>query len=281
MNIINAIINLVNNPVTQLVNYYEARNRANNMGDALEEYVKDLFANSFDLNEIERNRRLSEVFSYLGNNSNPPDAMLKNGDAIEVKKIESPNSALALNSSYPKHKLYCNSSMISNACREAEQWTEKDMLYAVGVVEKNKNVLKSLCFVYGTDYCASDEVYSRIKFTIKNGVESIPGVQFAESKELGHINKVDPLGITYMRVRGMWGIENPFKVFNYIYERDNSIEFNFMCIIDYEKWNSLDNVNELLELSLQVDELEIIDVKIKNPDNPAKLVEAKLIKFGR
>ncbi|MCI8408930.1 MAG: NgoPII family restriction endonuclease [Lachnospiraceae bacterium] len=281
MNIINAIINLVNNPVTQLVNYYKTRNRANNMGDALEEYVKDLFANSFELNEVERNRRLSEVFSYLGNNSNPPDAMLKNGDAIEVKKIESPNSALALNSSYPKHKLYSNSSMISKACRQAECWAEKDMIYAVGVVEKNKNILKSLCFVYGTDYCASDEVYSRIKATIKNGVEAISGVQFAETKELGHINKVDPLGITYMRVRGMWGIENPFKVFNYIYERDNSKEFNFMCIIDYEKWNSLDNIHELIDLSLKTVNLEIVDVEIKNPDNPAKLVNAKLIKFSR
>ena len=281
MNIINAIINLVNNPKTQLVNYYEARNRANNMGDALEEYVKDLFSNSFDLTEVERNTRLSEVFSYLGNNSNPPDAMLKNGDAIEVKKIESPNSALALNSSYPKHKLYCDSSMISNACREAEKWTEKDIIYIVGVVEKNRNVLKSLCFIYGVDYCASDEVYSRIKSTIKNGVESIPGVQFAESKELGHINKVDPLGITYMRVRGMWGIENPFEVFNYIYERDNSKEFNFMCIIDNEKWNSLDNTNELVELALQVEQLEIIDVQVKNPDNPARLINAKLIKFSR
>lgn len=63
----------------------------------MEEYIKDLFANSFDLSGVERNRRLNEVFSYLGNNSNVPDAMLKNGDAIEVKKIESPNSALALN----------------------------------------------------------------------------------------------------------------------------------------------------------------------------------------
>lgn len=70
---------------------------------------------------------MSEVFSYLGNNSNPPDAMLRNGDAIEVKKIESLSSALTL-----------NSSMISTACREAEQWSEKDMIYVVGVVEKIK-----------------------------------------------------------------------------------------------------------------------------------------------
>lgn len=281
MNIINAIINFVNNPVIQLVDYYEVRNRANNMGSALEEYIKDLFANSFNLSDIERNRRLSEVFSYLGNNNNPPDAILRNGDAIEVKKIESPNSALALNSSYPKHKLYKNSSMISSACREAEDWTEKDMIYAVGVVEKNKNKLKRLCFVYGMDYCASDEVYSRIKTTIKTGVEAIQGVQFSESKELGHINKVDPLGITYMRVRGMWGIENPFKVFYYVYEQKDLKEFNFMCIINNEKWDSFDNTQDLIQLVSETDALKLLEIEIKNPDNPAKLVKAKLITFSK
>ena len=88
MNIINAILNLVNHPVTQLVNDYQSRNRANNAGDALEEYIKDLFAGTFDFAETERLEKLSQVFSYLGNNSNPPDAMLRCGDAIEVKKIE-------------------------------------------------------------------------------------------------------------------------------------------------------------------------------------------------
>lgn len=281
MNIIDAIINLVNNPVTHLVSYYEARNRANNMGDALEEYIKDLFANSFGMDEIERNRKLSEVFSYLGNNSNPPDAMLKNGDAIEVKKIESPNAALALNSSYPKQKLYSDDTMISEACKKAENWDEKDMIYAVGVVEKNKNTLKSLCFVYGMDYCASNTVYSNIKSMIKNGVEAIQGVEFTESRELGHINRIDPLGITYMRVRGMWGIENPFKVFQYVYKKDETKNFNFMCIIDLQKWNSLDNTKQLIDLAILQEDLDIIDIEIKNPDNPAKLVNAKLIKFSR
>lgn len=143
MNIINAIINLVQNPVTQLVNCYQGKNRANNAGDALEEYVKDIFANSFGLPETERLEQINSVFSYLGNNSNPPDAMLKNGDAIEVKKIESDNAALALNSSYPKHTLLSSSPMISSACKAAEKWTEKDIIYIVDVVKQN--CLKHLC----------------------------------------------------------------------------------------------------------------------------------------
>lgn len=278
LNIIDAIVNLVQNPVTQLVNYYQGRNRANNAGDALEEYIKDIFANSFDMLETERLERLNEVFSYLGNNSNPPDAMLRFGDAIEVKKIETDNAALALNSSYPKHTILSSSPMISTACKIAEDWTEKDIIYAVGVVNK-QNQLKHLCMVYGLDYCASDECYSRIKTTIKAGVEAIPGVEFAESRELGHINRVDPLGITYMRVRGMWGIENPWKVFNYVYMREADKKFTFMCIINKEKWNKLPNINDLEQLARTVTTLTIQNVRIKNPDNPAQLNNAKLISF--
>lgn len=275
MNIINAIYNLVTNPVIDVVSYYHGKNRANSVGDALEEYIKDLFADTFNMEEKERLERLSEVFSYLGNNSNPPDAMLRNGDAIETKKIESNNAALALNSSYPKQRLYSDSSMISSACRNAEEWTVKDMIYAVGVVKNSQ--LRQLAMVYGMDYCASEECYKRIKTTIKNGVESITNVEFAETKELGHINRVDPLGITYMRVRGMWGIENPWKVFNYIHERNLSRKFEFMCIINEEKWKTFDNTN-LIDL-LNIDGFSISDVRIQNPDNPAKLVNAKLITY--
>ncbi len=279
MNIINAIMNLVQNPVTQLVHYYQGQNRANNAGDALEEYIKDLFANSFNMPETKRLEYINAVFSYLGNNSNPPDAMLRAGDAIEVKKIESNNAALALNSSYPKHTVLASSPMISSACKFAEDWIEKDIIYVVGVVKQN--CLKHLCMVYGLDYCASDECYSRIKSIIKNGVEAINGVEFAESRELGHINKVDPLGITYMRVRGMWGIENPWKVFNYVYTRDMSKEFTFMCIINETKWNSFDNTTELLALAHTISQLNITDIRIKNPDNPAQLNNAKLICFSK
>jgi len=280
MNIINAIYNLVNNPINHLTEYYQGRNRANNAGDALEEYVKDLFCNTFDENDV--NKRLSKIekyFSYLGNNSNPPDAMLKNGDAIEVKKIETSNSALALNSSYPKHKLYSSSTMISKACKDAEKWDVKDMIYVVGVIDKKTNDIKDLCMVYGFDYCASEECYTRIKRIIKNGVETIQGVEFSETKELGRVNKVDPLGITYLRVRGMWGIENPWNVFNYVYERNKNANFNFMCIINEDKWNTFDNINLLKNINDE--KFMIKDIKIKNPDNPAQLRKAKLITYDK
>ncbi len=276
--IIDAIYNLVTNPVTELSLNTQLANRANSRGVALEEYIKDLFAGT--INETDENKRLDayyKTFSYLGNDANPPDIMLKNGDAIEVKKIESVNSALALNSSYPKQKLKHDSPMISQACREAEKWDEKDMIYCVGTVQKG--TLRHLCMVYGMDYCASTETYEKVKKTIKIGVESIPNIAFSQTKELGKVNKIDPLGITYLRIRGMWGIENPFKVFSYIFNRDLEKEFNFMVIINEEKYKSFENTKKIENLANSLDNFYITDVKIKNPDNPAKLKKAKLISF--
>lgn len=277
-NIITAIINLVNCPKYELKAYSDSHNRANSMGGALEEYIKDLFAGTVaETDETIRLEQLSRVFSYLGNQNNPPDSMLRGGDAIEVKKIESNDSSLALNSSYPKYKLFANSPMIKQACKECENWTVKDMIYAVGVVDESR--LKSLCMVYGDDYAAESGTYEQIKGVIKTGVESISGVEFAETRELGRVNRVDPLGITYLRVRGMWGIENPFSVFNYVYTRDHSKQFNFMCLINANKYATLENTEELEAICLTVGGLSIEDVRIKNPNNPAQLKDAKLIKY--
>lgn len=279
VNILNAITNIVSNPIDELRAYYESRNRANSMGETLENYLKDVFADTLlETNEQNRIERFGEVFSYQGNQNNPPDFMVRNGDAVEVKKIESSGSALALNSSHPKAKLFSNSPMISAACRNSEVWEEKDILYAVGVV--NKNHLSRLFFVYGIDYAASAETYERIKTVISTGVNSIPDVEFAETKEIGRVNRIDPLGITYLRIRGMWGIENPTKVFSYIYTPTNS-QFNFAAIINNEKYYSFSesDINNIENLNLE--SFSIKDVRIKTPDNPSVLKNAKLITFSR
>lgn len=279
-NILHAIINLVNTstPIYKIKEFYKSNNRANNSGDALEEYVKDLFAGTIDEKDFSiRQEKISKTFSYLGNQNNPPDMIIRSGDAIEVKKIENYNSSLALNSSYPKAKLNINNPMLTKECKQCENWIEKDIIYIVGTINKN-NDLKFLSFLYGVDYAANDYIYERIKLKIKEGILDIHDVEFSETKELGRINKVDPLGITYLRVRGMWHIDNPFKVFKDIYKPDKSNNFNFMTLINNEKYDTLPlEQKSILETLHQ--NLKIADVKIPSPDNPANLKNAKLITF--
>lgn len=279
-NTIQAIINLVKDPQIELGDYYNSRHRANGEGDSLEEYVKDLYAGTLrETDEQKRLEKISNIFSYLGNDSNPPDAMIKGGDAIEVKKIESAQGEIQLNSSHPKCKLVSSSPMITEACRTAEKgdWT-KDLLYVVGSVKQKK--LRSMFMVYGIDYAASEDVYLRIKSKIKEGVESIPGITLTETDELGRINKVDPLGITKLRVRGMWILQNPWKAFSYVTEQDKKKKFDFFAIVNSEKFHSFNEYKELEKLVDTTPALKITDIKIKNPNNPALLVDAKLIRFS-
>lgn len=276
-NVIDAIMNLICHPIINLQQSYIGLNRANSMGDALERYIQDLFINGYNLTEQERTDAINTHFSYIGNTSNPPDAMLRGGDAIEVKKIETKNSDLALNSSYPKAVLKNDNPMLTSYCRTAEMWTQKDMLYAVGVVEKDQ--LRALSFVYGIDYAADEEIYNAVRERIKLGVETIEGIEFTSTKELGKINKIDPLGITYLRVRGMWGIQNPFKVFSSIYQRNLDHQFNFMAVINDDKWLTFKNASQLIELIKNTKNATIENVKIRNPNNPAQFKSAKLVSF--
>jgi len=275
-NIIKAFINITNSPIVELVDYYSGKNRVNNAGKALEIYIQDAFAGTInETDELKRLEKLEQIYSYQGNQNNPPDLMLKNSDAIEVKKLQSKNSAIALNSSYPKAKLYANSPMITKACRECEKWETKDIIYTIGYTTDNS--LKSLWMVYGDCFCADKETYERIKNTISSGINSISDVEFTATKELGKVKKVDPLGITDLRIRGMWHIANPHKVFDYIYKYDESKRFQMVCLMRKEKYEGLPLVDREVLESLGV--VEVLDVWIKSPDNPVKLMEAKLLVF--
>jgi len=277
-NIIQAFINIVNNYQQDIGNITNGNNRANNMGEGLENYIKDMFANTYHIeDENIRLEKLSEVYSYQGNKNNPPDLMLRDSDAIEIKKLESKNSAIALNSSYPKAKLYANSPMITKACKECETWDIKDMLYAIGYM--HSTALKSLWLVYGDCFCADKETYERIKNTISDGITTIQDVEFTETKELGKVKKIDPLGITDLRIRGMWHIDNPNKTFSYIYNYDETKDFQLICLMTQDKYNALANSDKVAIENIDNDNIIVKDVKIKNPNNPAQLIDAKLLVF--
>lgn len=131
-NILDAIINIANLPSLEVNELTFGNNRANNIGDGLEVFIKNAFSNNLtNLNNEGNSKNYSDTFSYEGSKTSPPDLMLKDGDAIEVKKTESIFSELQLNSSHPKAKLFSTSHLINSHCRTCEVWEEKDIIYTI------------------------------------------------------------------------------------------------------------------------------------------------------
>ena len=167
--------------------------------------------------------------------------------------------------------------MITEDCRKCEKRNEKDLVYLIGVA--NGGTLKALWFVYGNCYSATKEICERIKTKISAGVNELPDLVFSETNELGRINKVDPLGITHLRIRGMWGIENPIKVFEYVAPVPKDSIFFAHTILLQDKYMSFPKKDRENLEKLMSDKFTINDIKIKSPNNPAKLLAAKLLSY--
>ena len=94
-NTLKAIVNIIKNNINDLEEYKSLnyKIRINNTGEALENLIKNSLCNSYNSNDIEKINLQNEYFSYLGNQNNTPDLIIKNGDAFENKK-----------SNYKKHR---------------------------------------------------------------------------------------------------------------------------------------------------------------------------------
>lgn len=278
-NILTAIKAIVKNSRLKVANTSQnvVQNRANQTGDALEEYVKNAFADCFGKDTRQKRQAYKQAFSYLGNSTNPPDAMIHGGDAIEIKKLKTlGTSQLQLNSSYPKNKLHSNNSKICNECKSCEEWSEKDIIYIVGQV--NKASLQNIFFVYGDLYCDAHEIYERVEQTVKGGISSLEDLEVADTNELGRTNKVDHLGISDLRIRGMWLIKTPFQHFQYLTESITDYKFKLVALIPKDKYNQFGNVQEFEEFCSK-NNVSITDEEIENPQNPATFIASKLITY--
>ncbi|MEK7471975.1 MAG: NgoPII family restriction endonuclease, partial [Patescibacteria group bacterium] len=192
-------------------------NTIQRIGGGLETFVKDIFSGTYgqELDHEQRLRRYNEAFSLIGNSRNPPDLILKNDDAIEIKKVDGLKSDIQLNSSPPKAYLLADDTRINRACRELaskEGWSQKDFFYAVGSLVEGKII--RLWFVHGECYAADHSIYetasSRVAESIGNDYSE---GELGETNEIASVPNIDPLGITRLRIRGMWIIRNPSIVF--------------------------------------------------------------------
>jgi hypothetical protein len=120
-------------------------------------------------------------------------------------------------------------------------------------------------------------VYEKISEIIRDSVID-SNLKLSKTNELARINRVDPLGITYLRVRGMWGIEHPANVFRSLFpenfDNNNFSLISLMKQTKYELFPKEDRIN--LESD---DKIIIKKVKVKNPNNPVELIDSILISY--
>lgn len=250
--------------------------RINSSGEQFERYIKDAFV-GFSPNAYPT---YGGIFSWTGNQNNPPDLMLAGGDAFEIKKIEGIKATLALNNSPPRDKLGSDDPRISKGCKEAEEWAEKDLFYVVGCIDKKEKAVKYVFFVQGTCYAASKDVYEKVPKVLAGGIMGTAkreNLEIIETKELGRVKRVDPLGITNFRVRGMWEIENPIKVFGEKIGYSPSSKFSVFGIMEKSKFESFPRSSRALLSSAHG--IRISNAALPSPNNPAKTLDAIIISW--
>lgn len=280
MNILKAILNISKNPPKKIGRKGSPSGTAHTEGQALEEYIRNVFA-GVKAGDKSPEKKYSKAFSYRGAKNNPPDLILRGGEAIEVKKQEGYAGEIQLNSSHPKDKLYCDDPKIKHDCKGCEEspWRVKDMVYIVGVVPKESN-LKHLSFIYGDCYAADKESYLKVHRGVKEAVQESGYGKTVKTNEIAQIRETDPLARTNLRVRGMWCIENPLSVFSEHYTRPNTKDsFGLMCIMTKKKFESFPEKDQ--EDIISNKHIDIKDVKIKNPKKLRKLMFAKLITYKK
>jgi hypothetical protein len=278
-NILEAISNLTNIENFDFKEIVIGNNRAISMGAGLEEFVKNSFANTLDDN-IDSNTKKDihhKLFSFGGSKNKTPDLMIRNGEAFEIKKTESLSTEIQLNSSYPKNKLFATSPLVDSHCIKCEDWNERDFSYIFGYTPKGKNYISSLWFIDGEVYAADEDNYLTLKNRLSNILEESNQFNLEITKEIGKINGVDPLGITSLRIRGMWLIKHPFKVFSEFHGYDSKNKFQVISILSTRKYNSYPKSSiDKIESNCKV---KITDIKVVNPNNTVSLIDSKLIKY--
>lgn len=245
-------------------------NRMNRQGEVLEWFIRDLFSDGYSIKGWEaKEKNWQNHFFHLGSNSLPPDFITHDGIVVEVKKMEKA-STIHFNSSYPKKHYYF----------DKEKKIILDTLYIIGRLSKAKD-LEMLWFVCGDCLFARNDIYSSRWEKIKDYIGSLKDSgEKRVGKELGGYNKIDPLKITNLRIRGMFEAKHPEKVFDYLLKdiQSENNKTNCFALILESKWEKFSP-----ELKSQIEKLTDLTIKkvsIKDPDNPQKQLSAKFIYFS-
>ena len=268
------------------------RNRAQAQGAHLEDIVKDILC-GVEANDVQgREKLLDQHLAYQGSPNNPPDAMFRGGnfgDAFEVKKSESKSvGAIDLNSSHPYSHLTSDVSRLTREAKDCEKWEKRDIHYVIGNVLTNESENNWIWFVQGNIFAADLETFRSFESDIKSHIEDAIVAHALEpevTNELGRINGVDLRESTDLRIRPMWGIKSPMKLFKNLtgVSESDSDGLVVHCLIRKSKWEKLMNqkseATKLFWSQSNSSSMTISDVAVPDPDDLDAEIEVKLIRI--
>lgn len=255
-------------------------------GRTFEGYCRDMLAGGLALQNHERTLLRDSVYAYEGNVNSPPDAMFRGGNdgpAFEFKKVQRDPTSIQLNSSNPEATLRSSNRRISNAARQCEEWTERELFYVVGAV--SGGIVNRLWVVQGRLYAADGARYEALADALSFGLESLgteAGVQVAPTNELSRLHRVDPLDRTQLRIRGMWLLDGPRVVFNNVRGVDpaTSADFLLHVIIESSLWSASRYSTELRVLARLAAGLTVHEsVEIADPNEAGASLSATVVRF--
>jgi hypothetical protein len=277
-NLLSSIVNIINYGNLDLSLYAtKSEIRINAAGERLEFYIKDSLANSFHISgEHEKKKAHQKICSWLGNQNNPPDIIIRGGDAFEIKKSIGKRGGIQLNSTHPKNMLHVDDPKIISHVKNCEPgWKEKDIFYVMGQVQNQQ--LNHLFYIHGKCYAADRKIYQKIVKIVSEATQNA-NLEFQRTNELGRVNRVDPLGITTLRIRGMWIIKHPNRVFSYIYSPPKH-GFGLVVLMLKEKYESYPEENRMRIINHNL--ISVKEVQIDSPNNKANRLDAVLITFQK
>ena len=242
-------------------------------GKGLELWVKHFLAGTIGHADKESIKEIwDERFSFHGGINNPPDIMIRNSIAVEVKKTETPGGRIHLNSSWPIRRLTVEDPHITEFCRQAEIWSEKPFLFVVGLVKPRTKSISALWLVDGRCISDNEAVYESLMAKAR---AAILAAGATKSKEIGRFSSADSLQRTALRVRPMFELNHPSRIFKDIFQSQGTHQFILNVLIPTSSYLQFSEAQRL-KLSSQKD-LLIRDLEIQDPTSSARLMNATLI----
>lgn len=282
-NVLIALRNILKHNSTRLTPIFESTGSANKVGDNLEFFVKDMFCwDALQYTYVDqKEKEYEKVFSWTGDSKHFPDLIIKGGAGVESKKVNNNSyGTIPLNSSYPKDYITRTTQNYPEKSLDKEpndDWNRKSVIYAIGNLDtKNQeNRLISLWLVYGNTIVPNSDFYKKIIESIRTSIKKASsGKKLTDSNELARVTGVDRLGRTNMRVRGMYELKHPAKIFkDYIADIpviDNKSKI-YVVILNSELVNIINDMgNEWENLSKELDQYKknglLFEKKIELPD---------------